>query len=254
MFSFGKQKQSSQSTSLDVGYGVSGSESLSDSLSRARSGSGQQIAFEDIIRELYTGATGAAGKVSALVPGLTEQANQLFTGGVNFLDQLQRDPSLVDAQVDQLGEDLGRFMREDINPALVSRGVATGTLGGGRQGVAQGAAARALTEQFTRGATGLRVADQQASIAAATAGLGALPGLFDVAEGAFGAELMPYSALSSIIGAPTTLTSSFSESDAIAQAISRAFSEDFQYGTSQSTSKGSGFNIGVGWGSGGGKS
>lgn len=249
-FNYGQSKTSSQSSS--AGYGYSEQGSLSDSLSQARSSSGQNIAFEDLFRELYTGATGAAKKVSALAPGLSQQADLLFSGGVDFLDQLSpRDDGVLNEQIDALGGDIGRFLREEVNPALVSRGVATGTLGGGRQGVAQGAAARAATEEFTQGVTGLRVADRAARDAAAATGLSALPGLFDIASAGAGAELMPYQALGSILGGPTTLTSSESESEAIARAISQAFGEDFS--TSQSSSKGKSFSIGIG-GSGGGTS
>lgn len=260
---------SSQSSSLGLGYGYQGSESLSDSLQRARSVSGGQatssqgIAFEDLFRELYGGAAGAASKVAALAPGLNEQASLLFSGGLGFLDQLQqRDDSVVNAQIDALGEDLGRFLREDVNPELAARGVATGTLGGGRQGVAQGAAARSVLEQFTRGATGLRAADRTARDQAAVAGLTTLPGLFDVARGGFGNELAPYESLAAIMGGPLALTTSqstqFGEStsDAIAQALSRAFGEDFSYDASQSSSesqsrsKSKSFSFGMGGGGG----
>lgn len=247
MFNFGgsSSRSNSQSSSLGFGYGYSGNESLSDSLSR--SSSGQTIAFEDLFRELYSGATGAAAKVSTLAPGLTDQANRLFSGGVDFLSQLQRtDDGVLNGQIDALGSDLGRFFREELNPAITSRGVATGTLGGGRQGVAQGIAARGLAEEFAQGSASLRAADRQGRDAAAATGLGALPGLFGLAQAGAGSELMPYQALAAILGGPTTLTSS--SSDSIAQAISRAFGEDFSYDSSQSSSssRSKAFSLGFG--------
>lgn len=245
-FNYNQAKSSSQSSSLGLGYGYDGSASLSDSLARSRSG--QTVAFEDTFRDLYGNATGAAAKVAALAPTLQQQAGQLFSGGLGFLDTLQGE-GVVDEQINALGQDLGRFMNEQVNPALTSRGVATGTLGGGRQGVAQGLAARGVAEEFARGATGLRAADRTARNQAAGVGLAALPGLFGVAQGAAGAELMPYQMLSQIVGGPTTLTSS--ESDSIAQAISRAFGEDFSYNTAQSSSSGKSFGVGVGASGGG---
>jgi len=283
-----RQHSSSESASLGLGYGYSGNESLSDSLSRARSGgqstSSQAIAFEDLFSQLYTGATGAAGRAAAMQPGLTQQANQLFSGGLSFLDNLQGGPGAeylegrvtgangeLDAQIGNLGGDLGRFLREEINPALVSRGVATGTLGGGRQGVAQGAAARGVAEEFTQGATALRVADRASRDAGASnlmtartgaigTGLAALPGLFDIAGGSFESIVAPYQALGSIFGGPMALTTgqstNFSESDAIAQAISRAFAENFSFDTSSSSSqsKGKSMAISGSFGGGGGSS
>jgi hypothetical protein len=244
MFNFGTSKTSSQSSSL--GYGYQGSESLSDSLARARSR--ETVAFEDQFRDLYGNASGAAAKVAALAPTLQQQAGQLFSGGLSFLDTLQGE-GVVDEQISSLGADLGRFFQEQINPAITTRGVATGTLGGGRQGVAQAGAARAVADEYAQGVTNLRAADRTARNQAASTWLAAIPGLFGVAQGAMGAELLPYQALGEILGGPTTLTSS--DSASIAQAISRAFGEDFQ--TSQSTSKGKSLNFGFG-GFGGGTS
>lgn len=244
MFGFGasSSRSSSQSSSLGVGYGYSGEDSLSDSLARSRSS--QAIAFEDVFRDLYGNATGAASKVAQLTPQLGAQAQQLFAGGMSFLDTLQGE-GVVDEQIDALGGDLGRFLQEQVNPAITTRGVETGTLGGGRQGVAQALAARGISEEFIKGVTQLRAADRTARNQAAGVGLASLPGLFGLAQGGAGAELLPYQMLSSIVGGPTTLTSSDSES--IAQAISQAFGENFDYQTSQSssTSKSKAFNVGV---------
>lgn len=285
LFNFGQSKQSSQSSSNAYGYQGSLSDSFSTSTSSSRSGgqssSSQSIAFEDLFRELYGGAAGAAGKVAMLAPGLTEQADMLFSGGLSFLDQLQGGPaseytdarltdtSARDAQLEALSEGLGALFRDELNPAISARHVATGTLGGRRQGVAQAQAAEGIARQYTQGAASILATDQaqrdavaqaamQSNVASATAGLGALPGLLGVAQGGFGAELAPYQALAQILGGPTVLGSSqstqFGESDAesIAQAIARSFGEDFS--TSQSSSKGKSLSFGFGGFGGGGTS
>lgn len=278
LFSFGGSKSKSQSSSLDLGYGYSGSGSESGSFGESSSVSGgrssQRIAFEDIFAELYGNASGAAGRVAQLAPALTDQANMLFSGGLGFLDALgggseflesrvSGESPVLQQQIDALGADLGEFFREELNPTITGEAVATGTLGGGRQGVAQAEAAEQVAQEFQRGVVGLRTADVaardsaarallQSRISGAGVGLSALPGLFGVAQGGFGAELAPYTALAGILGGPTTLTESEqfgrASSTDIARAISQAFGEDFRYGKSQSSSSSKSFNFGLGGG------
>lgn len=291
LFSFGREKSKSQSQQSSFGYSTSQSESssLSGGSSVSSSGSAARsftdIAFADIFRELYSGATGAADRAANLVPALADQARQLFGGGVSFLDDLQAagapdagadylaarvagESPVLDEQIGALGEDLSRFFGEQLNPQITEAAVRSGALGGGRQGVAQGLATEAVAREFARGATSLRAADVAARdaaardlsgnlrateanrIAAAGTGLGALPGLFGIAQGGFGAELAPYQALASILGGPVTLAGSESTSSSssaaydFAEAVSRAtgYSEERSQGSS--ISKSGGFNIG----------
>lgn len=272
MFGFGgsKTESSSQSSSLGLGYGYQGSlsESISggSSVSGGQSTSTQGLAFEDIFAKLYGGASTAA---AALDPSLlTSQANMLFGSGTNFLNSLgggvdsdylrsrvAGESPVLQEQIDALGADIGKFFREQVNPAITSEAVAGGALGGGRQGVAQGMAAEAAAEEFQRGALGLRAADiaardaaagtlGQQRIAAAGTGLASLPGLGGIAQLGFGAELAPYQALASILGGPTTLTQSqssqFATAEDFARAFSESFGENFSYDTSQSSSKSKG--------------
>lgn len=272
MFGIGasSSKSSAQSTSNEYGYSNQGSSSNSLSQGSSQSTGGStgrsftDLAFQDLFSSLYGNAAGAAARTADAAPGFSEQAQTLFSGGLSFLDNLGGgDPylegrvsgndGLVDEQIGALGEDLGSFFRDELNPAITSRAVAGGTLGGGRQGVAQGRAIDAVGEQFRRGATDLRVADQAQRDAAArdlmtnrtaasTAGLGALPGLLGVAQGGFGAELQPWEALAGIMGGPTTLAgseqSSFSQSSAedVARAIAESFGQSENFANSQSTS------------------
>jgi hypothetical protein len=254
MFNIGgsSARSSSQSSSSSYGY----SNSFSDSLSQAASK--DRVAFEDVFAQLYGGAAGAAGKAAELVPMFQGQAAELYSGGTRFLDTLEQESPLMarlsetgtaDEQIRALGDDLGMFLREELNPAITSRGVATGTLGGGRQGVAQGRAVSSVAREFQRGATGIRTADvnrrdtlagmlAEDQLGRASTGLAALPSLYGLAEGGLTAGLAPYAALSSILGGPTVL----GESADFATSTARALSEE----TSQSKSKSKSFSFGLG--------
>ncbi len=281
--SFGMSKSRSGSTATEesTGYGYTGStssdvsQSLSQSQSAGQSTSTQGIAFEDLFKQLYGGATGAAANATMGAPQLTQTAQQLFTGGTDFLNtlssggaggqyleqRLQGNPQLQ-SQIDLLGEDINKFYGENVNTRIRGNAVSGGTLGGGRQGVAEGAAAEAAGRQFTQGAAQLRAADleatdnaaaqfQTAQNQAAATGLSALPGLFGLAQSGNNAELDVYGTLSQILGGPTTLTQqqstdfSTATSAQIAEAFSRAFGENFSQskGTSSSFGRSNAFNM-----------
>jgi hypothetical protein len=278
MFNFGGSKSKTESSSLGLGYGYSGSSSASDSFSRSRSvsggasRSGESVAFADMFAKLYGGAGDAAGRASPV----NEQAGMLFSGGTGFLDELGGGPEqdylesrvtganpLLEEQVSMLGEDLGSFFREELNPAIESRAIQGGTFGGGRQGVAQGRAAGDVAKEFSRGATELRSGDltrrdaaardlMAGRTSAAGTALQSLPGLFGIAQGGALSELAPYQMLAEIMGGPTVLgeseSSQFGESssDAIARAMSEAFGEDFSYQSSKS--KGTSKSLSLGFG------
>ncbi len=258
-FSFGGNKsttvsssesiQESSAGSVSGGFGVSSSEDT--------------VAFEDIFARMFGGAEGAAGGLDPSM--LTEAANQLFSGGMGFMDQIGGDAGseylegrlsgeneVLQQQIDLMGEDLGKFFNEELLPGITSEAVGGGQLGGGRQGVAQGQAIDAVGEQFTRGVSQLRTGDiasrdaaagvlSQNAISGATAGLQGIPALAGVADMGFGAGLAPYERLAAIMGGPTTLTSAGSTSADFA----RSFSESFGYSTAQSTSKSKGIKIGI---------
>jgi hypothetical protein len=273
--SHSRQSANAQSTSNSYGYSgsesVDASQSVSSGVSGGSSSSGQEIAFEDLFKQLYGGATDAAGRVAMQAPQLQAAAQQLFTGGSQFMQSLTDNAgsnymaerlngsSPVEDIIASMKTDAGNLFRDELNPAITSRAVAGGTFGGGRQGVAQGVAQARVADDFTRNAAALRYSDVQAkdaiaanvagnSIAAANTGLGSLPGLLDLVERGQNAELAPYGSLSAILGGPTTLTSSessdFSQTTAqsIANAFSRAFGE--QTAESQSTSKSKGKSYG----------
>lgn len=251
----GKSKQDSSS------YGFSESESGQTSQSESLGFSTQDIAFEDLFSQLYGNASGAASRTVAQAPELANAARQLFSGGTRFLEGLGTDAGtnhltsritgenpLLQENIAGLEEDVGRLFSERLNPAITSRAVAGGTLGGGRQGVAQGLATETAAREFTRGALALRTSDMQMrdqaaaqvaanSLSAASTGLGALPSLLDLTERGQNAELGVYSSLSSILGGPTVMTEAGQQSRSVADAFSRSFGEE------RSTSKGRAWNF-----------
>lgn len=279
----GKSKSQQQAEAYSEGgaYGTSMSESgdVSGSTSQAIGGgtsrSTQSVAFEDLYAQMFGGASGAAARGVAGAPELAAVTRQLFSGGMNFMDQLGDDAGseyledrlsgdnpVLNEQIQLLEGDVGRLFSEQLNPAITSRAVAGGTLGGGRQGVAQGMAMEVAAREFARGATALRSDDiarrdaaamsvAQNSLAATSTGLGALPTLVDLASAGNTAELDVYTQLAGILGGPTVLSESNAQdfsrstSESAAQAFSRSFgtNQSWNKGTSSSSGKASGWNF-----------
>jgi hypothetical protein len=203
---------------------------------------------------------------------LTETANQLFSGGTEFLSQLSGgadtdflqsrvsgDDGLLQEQISGLGEDIGAFFREQILPGIQDESIAGGSLGGARQGLAEGAAADTAGREFQRGSTALRSADAaqrtdaagilgQSRIAGAQAGLGGLGGLAGIADFGFGADLEPFERLSALMGGPTVLgeSSAFSTAEDFARAFSHSFGTSQSQATNESSSSSIAANVGVG--------
>lgn len=279
LFDFGasssKSKSESQSSGFDVGFNRSFSDSISggQSESGSRSTSSQQIAFGDIFQNLFGGASAAA---SGIDPSrISGAANLLFNAGGSFLEQLgggagqdflkdrlASSDGLADEQIGLLGADIEKFLTESINPAIASKGVAAGTLGGSRGEVARGIAAEGALREFQSGAVGIRQREQQQRDAlagqlgqleqqGATAGLASLPGLLGLAETGALSSLSPFAALSQIVGGPVALTesesSSFGQSSEFARAIAEAFGLDVGGSQSTSSSKSSSKSFSLGF-------
>ena len=282
-FGFGassaRSHSASQSTSLDFGadYSSSFSDSLARSLSESQDSSfaTQNVWNADVLQQLYGGALDAAGKTNT---GLFQgQAAQLYGAGAGFLDQLGvgggedylesrlTDTSARDEQLASLRTGLGDLFREQLNPAITGRAVATGKLGGGQQGVQQGIAANSIARNYASGAADIMGRDQLARDAAAgqlgtmqtqraAVGLSGVSSVLDTAVAGLGAPLSPYQSLANILGGPSVLTQAGSQgtSQATSEQIARAISESmgFSFGESQSTSssksKSASFNVGVG--------
>jgi hypothetical protein len=230
-----QSNQSQRSNSFGFGLNRGSSSSASGATSSGRSGgvsgSSDSVFSGDLLRQLYGDALGAVDSINPAMA--TDRVNQLFTGGTDILsrladggageDYLNRRLSgdggeVLNASIDSLGADLGRFFNEELNPAIQGSAVAAGQLGGGRQGVAQAGAASGVLREFATGAAGLRAADVAQRDSAAlgllesqnqrgTTALGALPQLASLGSGA--SALDPYRALGEIFGGPTVTTESF---------------------------------------------
>ncbi len=256
MFGFGGGKSRTTSTGSARAYGSSVSGSISGGMSEggSTSTSRQALAFEDVFARLFGGAEGAAAGLDPSL--LTGAADQLFSGGLNFLESIGNDAGsgyledrvsgqspVLDEQIAALQQDTGRLFREELLPGITSEAVASGTLGGGRQGVAQGLAASRVADAFAQGATALRagdIANRDAAastlagnaISGAQVGLGGLSGLYGLAQGGFSADLAPYQALAGILGGPQVLTQADSESFQSAEDFANAFSRAFNFSRS----------------------
>ena len=214
-------------------FGIGASESSSSS------SSSQSVFEEDIFARLFGDASNIAGGINT--SGLTGAANDLFSSGQGFLGDLQSisagtdvsgqflqdrisgQGGFVDENIAALGQDLGQFFSEELLPGITSQAVGGGALGGGRQGVAQGKAIESVGREFRRGSLDIRNADlqqrQSAAIAlssqrtsAAQAGLVGAQQQFDLANAATLTPFSPFLTLAQILGNPTVLTQSRSES------------------------------------------
>lgn len=271
-FSKSKQSSSSQSTSSQLGineassFGTTGSSSSSNSA--GSSSSSQDVFLSDLFSSIYGGAAGAAAGVDT--GAVSTAADQLFSGGLGFLDKLggagdalaarAGDTSSRDAQLGVLKSSLGDFFNEKLVPGITSRGVSSGTLGGARDAVELGAASKEVAGQFSTGAASIISQDQarQDALAGkaadvtntgAATGLSALQSLYGLSQSGQTAGLLPYQLLSSIIGGPTVLGQS--QSSQLAEALSSSFGEQgsssygFTSGESQSTGQASGSAFGI---------
>jgi hypothetical protein len=250
-----EQTQSSSGLSINRGSssstsgGTSRARSMGTTGSMGRSGSSSSVFAGDVFQQLYGDALGAA---AVMDPSLAnERINQLFTGGMSIMDTLNGGGSdtdylerrlagdngeVLNAQIDALGSDLGRFLNEQVMPGIAGDAVAAGQLGGGRQGVAEGMAVNDTMRTFATQAANLRAADVANRDAAALGlyglktqrgqgQLSALQGLADI--GTTDASLDPYQQLSMILGGPQVLTDSFGEESSFGQTMSEEESQQY---------------------------
>jgi len=217
------------------------------STSSSSSSSSQNVFSADLFRQLFAGATNVAGEIDTA--GLTDAANQLFTGGQGFLGDLEElsagtdvageflsgrisgEGGFVDENIAALGEDLGQFFEEQLLPGIESEAIGGLQLGGGRQGVAQGKAIESVGREFRRGSLEIRNRDLRERtdaarvlsaqrLSASQAGLAGSQQQFDLANAATLAPFSPFLTLAQILGAPTTLTETESSSESRALSLS----------------------------------
>ena len=240
LFSFGKS--SSTSSSASSSFGASQGSSFVQQ---------QQQPFLDFLRNSTVGLFGQQQQQQQQFAGQSQDLfaqGQQALGGLTdntFLDQLGAqaggNPDLVAAQTGQLSDVLSQQFNEQINPAITSQAVGGGTLGGGRQGVAQGLGIQGQQRALAAGNVGFQTADAARSQQAAQAGgqlfgqgaqaqAGLLPGLQQLLAGPQNQQLQSLMGLISGIGAPTVLNQQSA----------------FDQAQATSTGKSSGFNVGFG--------
>ena len=236
LFSFGKSSSRSSSSS----FGASQGSTFVDPT---------QAPFLDFLRNAGISQFGQQqdqlGQFAGQSQALFQQGQQALGGLTDnpFLSalggQAGGNPDLVAAQTGQLSDVLAQQFTEQINPAITSESIRGGQLGGGRQGVAQGAAIQGQQRALAAGNVGFQAADaaraQQAALGGgqlfgqgAEATQAALPGLQGLLAAPFGQQLQSLLGLGQAIGGPTTL------------------SQQSAFDRSRSSGSSSGFNIGFG--------
>ena len=249
-------------------FGIGGSQSTTRSTSDAQSTdvsssfgqSSQGVFGADLFQQLYGDAFDATGKIATNLPTYQGDAATLFSGGTDFLKQLSggdagsdyltsrlgADDPLLNEQIGGLSSDLSKFYKEQLLPGITSEGVQSGMLGGGREGVAQGAAAGEVARQFTQGVTQLRTGAQAQRDAAASTlmtgrtnaagvGLSGLNNVLGISQAGLSADILPQQLLAQILGEPTTLTDSLQGSSAVGQSTAKSKSKGSNAGFNFST-------------------
>lgn len=161
---------------------------------------------------VWRGAQGALPGVLGQLPQFQGLQNQ-FLGNAGG-QQLQPfiGPGFADQQVGAVQNLLNRNLSENLLPQLAQGANAAGQLGGARQGIGQGIALRGTSEALANTSADIYAQDllrrqsaAQAQGALSQGALGQLPMALNLG-------LSPFASLSSIIGPPTVLGQSSSQS------------------------------------------
>jgi hypothetical protein len=190
------------------------------------------------LQNLYSQAQGLFNSQSALVPGASNAyAQEGLTGaraGMSSMMDLAQtggpvsqyanpNNALAQQQLSQMSQNIGQNFQRDVLPALNSAAGVAGAQGGSRNALARGVAASDAQSQIAQAGTSLYGTQYgigaQAAGAATQARLdasGALPGMgesiYNLGMSPYTAQWAPMTALASMIGSPTTLTSAKSSS------------------------------------------
>jgi hypothetical protein len=176
------------------------------------------------LKKLWSGGYGAMNQANQFTGQTQQFGNQLaqqgagMIGGLTqnpFLQGLQQqaggNPDLVACQTQNLGNQINQFSERQMNNATQT-GIGAGQFGS-RGEVARGLVGEAATDAFARGSTDIMSQNnqlaQQASVAGGglmaqgiMGGLGAMPGLFGMQQGANLAGMAPYQQYAGILGNP----------------------------------------------------
>ncbi len=160
-------------------FGFSSNKSSSESSGRSFVDP-SQAPFLNFLRNMALGqAQGAMGQQGAL-QGVSQG---LLGQGQQFLGNLQGlgSPAMQQQQMGQLTANLGQAFQQQVLPGIRRGAVATGTLGGGRQGVAEGVAAGQFGQALTSGFTDIMANAERMRLGAAQTGLGSLGSMMGIA-------------------------------------------------------------------------
>jgi hypothetical protein len=177
------------------------------------------------LTNLYGQAQGLAGQQAGTIGQDAASLSQGLLGGLgpyanaatnpafqNLLQRAQGGSPYLGQQIQGLGADIGQFFNQQILPGIQSQYGLGGTLGGSRQGIAQGMASQDALRQFTQGATNLRQADYGQGLQAAgllgnlgQQQIGNLGNMYNLGMSPYQAQFAPWQALSGIIGGPAVL-------------------------------------------------
>lgn len=146
------------------------------------------------IRDLTFGQDGGGGLLGS---GLGMAGNLGMLGSIG-------NPFVMN-QIGQLGNQLGSFWQNQIQPGIRSDFTGLGQLGSSRQAVAEGLATDSLFRNFASGAGDLLGQSAQLALGANQAGLESLGGLQSLGLGGY---FGPYATLAGIYGNPTVLSNS----------------------------------------------
>ena len=255
----GSSKSSSSSNSEGLKYGANytqGGAYLDPLQQQAQLQFQQQ--FNPMLGPLGPGVTNAVNQSRAYLTGAQNQLTgampawmQSARAGMGQLQQFaQQNNPYLNSQIHGLGQDLGRFYREQILPGIGGRYAQAGQRGGSRQGIAEGQAAGRIGEEFAQQANAMRMGaygQQQAAAGQLAAlgqqglysGYGALGNLAGTNMqnmlGYQGMQLNPFQIGAQIYGAPSVLS------------WNQGGGFDYGYEQSSSQSKGKGSQAQVGF-------
>ncbi len=250
--------------------GTSSSTSMSDAASRALGtsfnnsintgssfgvNSGSMSSFVDQAQQPYLDAVrgmglGMVGQGSGNVEAGQGQNQAMLDQAIAANNQLMDPRAQIAAQTASLQSGLGDLFRNEINPAIESNSMLSGSLGGGRQGVAQGVATGQLGNAFTS-ALGDITARANAQSQGAINSAGALGQANLANRGALaGYDMAQLGEFANILGGPTVLSQSQqygrqgSSNYGQSNAGSRNVAESYTKSRASSQSKESKFNFG----------
>jgi hypothetical protein len=238
----GQQKQSSSS------YGYSNAQSTNESQQSIYGPQAQQLqdmwgAGQANMAQDTSQFTGQNQQAIGAMQGQMGQMQQIGQTGGQIAQFANPNNQLVQDQIGNLGQSLGDFYSQQLNPAIRGSAVAAGGLGGGRQQVAQGMAAQDVGNQFRQGVTAIQAnAYGQAQNAAGMAdqnrfqagqGMGQLgQSMNNLGMSNLNAPWMGAQNMAGLLGSPTVLGQSYAQQTASSRQGSQGQSKSNKFGLS----------------------